>query len=43
MGLDVELVKILTKDEVKKLKKKHNVTDVSELDRIYFKELDKGF
>ena len=36
MGLDVELVKILTKDEVKKLKKKHNVTDVSELDRIYF-------
>ena len=36
MGLDVELVKVLTKDEVKKLKKKENVTDVSELDRIYF-------
>lgn len=40
MGLDVELVKILTKDEVKKLKKKENVTDVSELDRIYFIEID---
>ena len=36
MGLDIELVKVLTKDEVKKLKKKENVTDVSELDRIYF-------
>lgn len=40
MGLDIELVKILTKDEVKKLKKKENVTDVSELDRIYFIEID---
>ena len=40
MGLDIELVKILTKDEVKKLQKKHNVTDVSELDRIYLKELE---
>ena len=40
MGLDIKLVKILTKDEVKKLKKKENVTDVSELDRIYFKELE---
>ena len=39
MGLDVELIKILTKDEVKKLKKKENVTDVSELDRIYFIEI----
>lgn len=36
MGLDIKLVKVLTKDEVKKLKKKENVTDVSELDRIYF-------
>ena len=40
MGLDIELIKILTKDEVKKLKKKHNVTDVSELDRIYFVGID---
>ena len=40
MGLDVELVKVLTKDEVKKLKKKENVTDVTELDKIYFKELE---
>ena len=40
MGLDIELVKILTKDEVKKLKKKENVTDVSELDRIYFIKID---
>lgn len=40
MGLDIELVKILTKDEVKKLKKKENVTDVSKLDRIYFIEID---
>lgn len=40
MGLDVKLVKVLTKDEVKKLKKKENVTDVSELDRIYFIEID---
>ena len=40
MGLDVELVKVLTKDEVKKLKKKENVTDVSELDKIYFRELE---
>lgn len=36
MGLDIKLVKVLTKDEVKKLKKKENVTDVSELDKIYF-------
>ena len=40
MGLDIELVKVLTKDEVKKLKKKENVTDVSELDRIYFIEIN---
>lgn len=39
MGLDIELVKILTKDEVKKIKKKQNVSDVSELDRIYFIEI----
>ena len=40
MSLDIELVKVLTKDEVKKLKKKHNVTDVLELDKIYFIELE---
>ena len=40
MGLDIELVKVLTKDEVKKLKKKENVTDVSELDKIYFIEIN---
>ena len=40
MGLDIELVKVLTKGEVSKLKKKHNVTDVTELDKIYFIELE---
>ena len=46
MGLDIELVKVLTKSEVSKLKKKHNVTDLihpeqfcDELDKISFIEI----
>ncbi len=48
MGLDIELVKVLTKSEVSKLKKKHNVTDLiypgkpcDELEGISFIEIDK--
>ena len=46
MGLDIELVKVLTKSEVTKLKNKHNVTDLihpeqfcDELDKISFIEI----
>ena len=48
MGLDIDLVRVLSKSEVSKLKKKHNVTDLihpgkpcDELEDISFIEVDK--
>lgn len=41
MGLDISLEKVLTKAEVNKLKKKHNLSDLSHLDKITFIHLDQ--
>ena len=41
MGLDISLERVLTKSEVNKLKKKHNLSDLSHLDKITFIHLDQ--